>query len=225
MFYPGLSMRDYFSRRCRYLGRALRKHGYEVGFWRIRRSLVEARRLANLIRRKTLMEINLLGEVVIFLHELGIEAGEELLRDLSTAFLRPYYTYTRPAPGLEEFLSRAAEAGLRLAVVSNTLSGRATKNILKRYGLLRYFSALSFSDEVGFLKPHPKIYRNALRKLKASPKEAIMVGDERGDILGALNLGMSAIQYVGFRVEEVGLDVPIADSLNGVWRLVRKSLR
>ena len=48
--------------------------------------------------------------------------------------------------------------------------------------------------EHGYNKPHPSIFRTALRLLQVRPEEAVMVGDNlKQDIEGALNVGMGAV--------------------------------
>jgi len=50
------------------------------------------------------------------------------------------------------------------------------------------------SCEHGYNKPHPSIFRTALRLLAVSPEEALMVGDSyTHDIEGAKAVGMKAV--------------------------------
>jgi len=53
---------------------------------------------------------------------------------------------------------------------------------------------LSISCEVGYLKPHPRIFQHALDALGVGPEETVMVGDSlRADVGGAKALGMTAV--------------------------------
>ena len=88
----------------------------------------------------------------------------------------------------------------RLAVISDTgiTPGRVLRQILQTDGLLDYFTQLTFSDEVGYSKPHPNSFLRTLEKLQASPASAVHVGDLlRTDIVGAKSVGMRGVQYVG----------------------------
>ncbi|MEM3011015.1 MAG: HAD-IA family hydrolase, partial [Candidatus Bathyarchaeia archaeon] len=50
------------------------------------------------------------------------------------------------------------------------------------------------SAEVGWRKPHPKIFQEALRRLGAKAEETVFVGDNPiDDVQGAKNVGMKAI--------------------------------
>jgi HAD superfamily hydrolase (TIGR01509 family) len=94
-------------------------------------------------------------------------------------------------------LQALAARGLTLAVVSNTMRtpGTALRGILAHYGLLPYFSVLTFSDECGIRKPDPEIFRLTLRTAGVDVGEAVHVGDDSLlDVAGAHAAGMRAIQ-------------------------------
>ena len=65
--------------------------------------------------------------------------------------------------------------------------------------LLGYFDHWSFSDEVGWYKPAPEIFRHALDGLGGvAPERAAHVGDlRRTDVAGARAMGMTAVRYRG----------------------------
>ncbi|RLE77505.1 MAG: hypothetical protein DRJ44_01835 [Thermoprotei archaeon] len=206
MVYPDISIEEYFRRRAKYLRNVLIRHGYEHGFNRVYKELLKAREVSDKIRKLTSREVTVLGEMVIFAEKLGIEANGDLLRDLSFAYMRPYYLFTKPAPDLVEFIKWIYERGLLLGLVSNTMYGRATRRVLKRIGLRKYFKAIALSDEIGFRKPHKKIFMYALRRLKVRAERSLMIGDEFCDIYGAKRIGLKAVQYIGFRNENIGLE-------------------
>ena len=88
----------------------------------------------------------------------------------------------------------------RLAVISDTgiTPGRVLRQILETDNLLNYFTELTFSDEVGYSKPHPNSFLSTLEALQTIPASAVHVGDLlRTDILGAKSVGMRGVQYVG----------------------------
>jgi HAD superfamily hydrolase (TIGR01509 family) len=94
-------------------------------------------------------------------------------------------------------LQALAARGLTLAVVSNTMRtpGATLRGILAHYGLLPYFSVLTFSDECGIRKPDPEIFRLTLRTVGIEAGEAVHVGDDSMlDVAGAHAAGMRAIQ-------------------------------
>ena len=76
---------------------------------------------------------------------------------------------------------------------------------IKKLKLDRYIHCLVTSEEAGVEKPHPLIFKLALKKLDVSNRSVIMIGDDfKKDILGAsklkiksywLNLERQSIQY------------------------------
>jgi FMN phosphatase YigB (HAD superfamily) len=80
-------------------------------------------------------------------------------------------------PGMAELLAEAAGAGILLAVVSNTLYGRAHRDFLERAGLADRFAVQLYSDEVGVRKPNPELILRATRALGLTPEQTWFVGD------------------------------------------------
>ncbi len=86
----------------------------------------------------------------------------------------------------------------QLGIISDTgmTPGRVLRVLLERAGMLRLFSVSLFSDEVGYYKPHPEIFRRALRDLGVRPQEAVHLGDNpETDVKGAKGVGMRAILF------------------------------
>ncbi|MBM2814174.1 MAG: putative hydrolase of the superfamily [Ignavibacteria bacterium] len=115
-------------------------------------------------------------------------------------------------PDLMESVPKVIEAitgKFELAIVSDTGFSKGTelRQLLEQSGIAKYFSAMSFSDETGVSKPHPKAFLTALNELSISPEEAIHIGDiEATDIIGAKNLGMKAIKFTGDPTARHGVD-------------------
>jgi len=123
---------------------------------------------------------------------LGGEERAALLREFEDAFLR------RPPPlkpGALEVVG-ALSGRYRLGLISDTgvTPGRVVRLYLRDRGLLGHFTSLVFSDETGLCKPHPEVFRRALRELGAEPCEAVHVGDLlRTDVAGANAAGMRMV--------------------------------
>jgi putative hydrolase of the HAD superfamily len=89
-----------------------------------------------------------------------------------------------------------------LAIVSNTHDSRLVPRLARHFGLHAHVSRIVTSVDVGWRKPHPKIYEAALRDCQVSPRNAVFVGDNwTADVEGPRRAGMSAI-YVGPPTEE-----------------------
>ena len=85
---------------------------------------------------------------------------------------------------------------------------------IKNSGLKTFFDFIFTPEQVGFKKPHPKIFMEALNQTKADPKKALMIGDSlEADILGALTQGMHAIHFNSHQ-EELHDKCLIVNSLN-----------
>jgi len=104
-------------------------------------------------------------------------------------------------PGVKEALPKLAKHYL-LGIVSDTgvTPGRLLKEHLKRHKLLDYFTGFSFSDETGFVKPHPEAFGAALEEMSAKSQESLHIGDiPRTDIAGAFGAGYPwAVLYAGY---------------------------
>jgi putative hydrolase of the HAD superfamily len=94
-------------------------------------------------------------------------------------------------PGTREALERLRDAGIRLAVISNS-DGRAA-TALAAGGLLDAFEFVVDSGEVGVEKPDPRIFRMALERMGVSAGDALYVGDlYEVDVVGARAAGLEA---------------------------------
>jgi FMN phosphatase YigB (HAD superfamily) len=101
--------------------------------------------------------------------------------------------------GLLAVLPRLAQR-FRLAVICDTgLSpGWMLRKQMEKHGIRSFFSQLTFSDELGVSKPHPRAFLATLDRLDVSPAEAVHIGDyPRTDIAGAKGVGMRAVRFTG----------------------------
>jgi len=94
-------------------------------------------------------------------------------------------------PGTRENLL-ALKRSYRLGVISNSDGGMP--DLLARLGLADCFETMIDSALVGYQKPHPEIFRAALRKVNVPAEESVYVGDVYSiDYTGARGVGMQAI--------------------------------
>ena len=119
---------------------------------------------------------------------------EEALGKLEAVVLGPDVHPVEGAVALVKGLARHHPLGL----ISDTAltPGHLIRARLERDGLLACFTQLTFSDEVGRSKPHPRVFTHTLKALGATAAEAVHVGDiRRTDIAGAHGVGMRAIRF------------------------------
>lgn len=84
--------------------------------------------------------------------------------------------------------------GFKLGIVTNrAFGGERFRADLHDAGLDIGWDAEAVSVEVGYIKPHPAIFRWVLERLRVEPQESLMVGDSLAeDIAGAQRLGIAA---------------------------------
>jgi FMN phosphatase YigB (HAD superfamily) len=109
---------------------------------------------------------------------------------------RPYIMNVRIREGVKEVLARSKKLRLKLGIVANTWSG-GMNPVLARLGIEGFFHTTVADIDVGFPKPDPRIFHLALRNLRLTPDQVIMVGDNpKTDIKGAHDLGMSTVRLM-----------------------------
>ncbi|WP_018587084.1 HAD family hydrolase [Salinispora arenicola] len=96
--------------------------------------------------------------------------------------------------GVPEALRFAADVGLPMAVVSNTLCGAANRDFLVAVGLSDLFAAELYSDEAGSRKPDPRLALLAAEALGVPIGDCWFVGDSvHRDIGCARRAGAGAV--------------------------------
>ena len=110
-----------------------------------------------------------------------------------------------------ESLARLRQAGLKLAVVSNS-DGRV-EQALAAAGIRHYFDVVIDSALIGVEKPDPRIFHAALEALGVAPEEALYVGDLYDiDVVGARAAGLDAVLLAGPE-DTTGLDCRVTASI------------
>jgi len=152
----------------------------------------------------TLRDVSLEEHVGIFLACLDPGLPGRLAPAALEAVTEAYATAVlhRPpvlAEGAREAIEALRARGVTLGVVSNSgrTPGRVLRRLLERSGVLDAFQTLSFSDEVGWRKPHAEIFRRTLGRVGGRPETALHVGDDlEADVGGARAAGMRALLYL-----------------------------
>ncbi|HEU4758428.1 MAG TPA: HAD family hydrolase [Dehalococcoidia bacterium] len=124
--------------------------------------------------------------------ELRSEQGEELWEawNLGGPFLgRTLF------PDALDTLRWLRGRGYRLGAVTNRgYAGPRFQQELRDVGLAELFEVMAVSCEVGYMKPHPRIFQYALDHMGLEAEETAMVGDSlRADVEGAKTMGMVAV--------------------------------
>ena len=139
------------------------------------------------------------------LSEMGL--NDDVIRDQLVAGIRNSGNWDTIRPGTTKQLREIGER-YQIAVISNA-DGKI-EDVLRRCGIAHPFRTITDSGLVGYEKPHPEIFRHALKSMNAVPEESLYVGDVYSvDYLGATGAGMQAVL----------MDVPGAYRNKGVPRV------
>lgn len=128
-----------------------------------------------------------------------------------------YRTYSEadlvPEPGAVELLEGLRERGVKVGLVSMTVS-RSVLTALNRLGMLSLFDAVVCGDMVSARKPSPVPYRAALALFGVAPADAVVVEDSPTGIAAGRAAGCHVIAYTGASIRQ---DVSAADEVTDTF--------
>jgi putative hydrolase of the HAD superfamily len=84
----------------------------------------------------------------------------------------------------------------KMGVISDAIfsPGRALRQLLAHYDILKFFDAFVFSDEIGCSKPNAALFKAVAESLDVKPCEIVHIGDrELKDIEGSHAVGACAV--------------------------------
>ncbi|ASJ16343.1 haloacid dehalogenase [Thermococcus chitonophagus] len=129
------------------------------------------------------------------LRRLDLEYDPKIVAAGVIAYHNTKFAYLREVPGARKVLIKLRELGYRLGIITDGNPIKQWEKIL-RLEMDDFFEHVIISDFEGVKKPHPKIFRKALKAFKVKPEEAMMVGDRLySDIYGAKNVGMKTVWF------------------------------
>jgi putative hydrolase of the HAD superfamily len=149
------------------------------------------------------MDVN--EQLRLFLECMGIAPTERLVEAIDEP-------YTDAVLKVKPFLVESARDAIRdmkgrgfsVALISNTgrTPGKSMRKIMKEFGILDMFDVVTFSNEAGYLKPHPKIFEDTLSLLGAMPERSVHIGDHAVlDVLGAKKAGMRSVHVTQYALK------------------------
>ena len=192
---------------------ALARFGEEYEFEHLREAYQACYRRCSQIREGGL-DVSFQEQVGIFVNYISSGLAQRLDQDTLEDIGRIYadsFMLHPPAPHADALsvLRDLKDMGLSLGLISNTgmTPGRTFRTFLEQEGLLGYFDALTFSDEVRLAKPSNEIFLMTLRTIGAAPDQTVHVGDHViNDVVGAKRSGMKTVWIMGFYEREDPLD-------------------
>lgn len=198
------------ERRRAMIMEALLEAGLEVDLPRLRQAYRESARIVEANVAKEYQDLGPPGRWALLTQQLGLPPDTVPYSRISAAYEDLTLEFMPPLmPGVEAAIDRL-QARYRLGLICNTgyTGGKILREVLKQHGLAHYFGILVFSNEFGWLKPDPRIFRHTLDALASAPPEAAHVGDvEELDVDGARAAGMLAVRYLPEGPVETKADV------------------
>jgi HAD superfamily hydrolase (TIGR01549 family) len=126
----------------------------------------------------------------------GMELTDERAVELWEAWnLGGQFLNRQLFPDVIETLEELRRRGFRLGSITNRgYSGPKFKSEMRDLGLSDLFEHVVISCDVGYVKPHPRIFEVALERMGVEAEECVMVGDNlRADVEGPKALRMKAV--------------------------------
>jgi putative hydrolase of the HAD superfamily len=119
------------------------------------------------------------------------DARPAVLQEVSAHF-REIRLWSSVEPSTAPYLAALGARGYFLGVISNSIG--TMEQQLERLGLAQYFQIIFDSALVGVEKPHPEIFRMALRRSGFQASQAVFVGDTYStDVGGAQLAGLTGV--------------------------------
>ncbi len=171
----------------------------EVGFNTAAKDFLEAYSQAHekyrVIRYEKLIEVTNTVWIAEALTNLGFKTNSDDTR-IKTAvnvFFEDYLNSLKLRPCAKKVL-RKLSMDYKVCLVSNFTYAPVIYAGLRKLGINQFFNAVLVSEEVGWRKPHMKIFEKTLRRLGLQREEVVYVGDSPlEDIKGAKDVGMKTI--------------------------------
>ncbi|RLE53402.1 MAG: hypothetical protein DRJ26_03410, partial [Candidatus Methanomethylicota archaeon] len=152
LFQPAVEINEYYNIRVKKLFEILREVKRDLTLDEVGSAYREIRGLCDKIRCFG-VEVPLFMEVKLLLYHLGIYSfSSSFIFKVMEAYMFPFIYHTRPRADAKEVLRRLRQLGLKVAIVSNVLSGRHITDALEKWRLIEYFDVTIYSDEIGFRK-------------------------------------------------------------------------
>jgi putative hydrolase of the HAD superfamily len=98
-------------------------------------------------------------------------------------------------PAMMVWIPKIKAAGLRLGILSNMGDG-VFEYLRPRFPWLSLFDHLTWSYQLGLVKPDPEIYRITVKKLGVAPEKALFIDNLEKNIVGAEAVGLHAALFV-----------------------------
>lgn len=124
----------------------------------------------------------------------GSARGKNAVSRKKEIFLHRLLPSLLPFPGTRAFVERLGEQGFARVVVTSS-GADEVKALLERAGVEDLLTTFTTADDVGASKPAPDPVHAALRRVRARPEHAVLVGDTPYDLEAARRAGVAMIAF------------------------------
>lgn len=148
-----------------------------------------------------------IGEIVAALKEKYhlLPSHEDLIGQYREIVAAAYATNVVLFPWAKEVLREQKKLGRRLAVVTAAPAPFVIE-VLQRYGIAELFENVFGSHANEPCKPHPAIYRRALREMQIQSDEVVAIEDSPNGLESARHAGITAITFTPTTTEFLPAD-------------------
>ena len=205
--------KGYYGIQVRAIHRSLRKNGVIVdwpSFWKYY-ELIRAEQQTR--SRQTLREYDMCKRVSDTFRCLGIDISpsSELIKQAVNAYIVPYVNSLKINDYTRDLL-KSLFVRYNLGLVTNFAYPPGAYAVLDKFRLRPFFKAVVISGELGWKKPSPKIFEEALSKLAVNSFQAAYIGDDiEVDTLGAKAVGLRTILISKKETKNSEADATIRD--------------
>ena len=129
------------------------------------------------------------------LQELGheVQPDDPRIALAVETYFSAFIDYAAPIPGTVEMLA-TLKGKYRLGLLSNLTHAPAALRIIDKLGMTPFFDAVVVSGQLGYRKPHPRVFLELLDQLGTPKEQTAFVGDNlEADIHGARQMGIQPI--------------------------------
>ena len=120
--------------------------------------------------------------------------GQRISKRRREIFKTKYLPTLKPFPGARDLVAEIKARGFT-AVAASSAKGDELKPLLAVAGAESLMDAATSSDDAEESKPDPDIVHAALKRAKARPEDAVMIGDTPYDLEAARRAGVRAIVF------------------------------
>jgi putative hydrolase of the HAD superfamily len=177
------------------LYKALFKSGFDVNEKDFFDAYNQSQEECRLKRYEELVEVTDAVWISDALNSLGFktEVGDARIRTAVNVFFEDYLDALELNPCAGQLLGQLRKH-YRIGLISNFTYAPVIYGALRKLKINRFFNTVLVSEDVGWRKPNPKIFDEALRRLGTKAEETIYVGDAPlEDIRGSAEAGMKTV--------------------------------